>query len=99
VTARSKPRDTRVMNASGDCHSIDEILAAARARLDRVAPEDLEREQLAGAVIVDIRPIEQRTRDGLSQAPSSSTATSWNGDSIPLVNITSPISPTTTRAS
>jgi rhodanese-related sulfurtransferase len=52
------------MNASGDCHSIDEILAVARARLDRVAPEDLERERLGGAVIVDIRPIEQRTRDG-----------------------------------
>jgi rhodanese-related sulfurtransferase len=45
-------------------HSIDEILASARARLDRVAPEDLEREQLDGAVIVDIRPGEQRVRDG-----------------------------------
>jgi rhodanese-related sulfurtransferase len=52
------------MNESGDCHSIDEILAGARARLDRVAPEDLEREQLDGAVIVDIRPVEQRARDG-----------------------------------
>ena len=52
------------MNASGDCHSIDEILAAARARLERVAPEDLERERLSGAVIVDIRPVEQRARDG-----------------------------------
>jgi rhodanese-related sulfurtransferase len=46
------------------CRSIDEILAAARARLDRVAPEDLERERLGGAVIVDIRPVEQRARDG-----------------------------------
>ncbi len=52
------------MNESGDRHSIDEILAAARARLDRVAPEDLERERLDGAVIVDIRPVEQRARDG-----------------------------------
>lgn len=52
------------MNASGDCHSIDEILAAARARLDRVAPENLEHERLEGAVIVDIRPVEQRARDG-----------------------------------
>jgi rhodanese-related sulfurtransferase len=44
--------------------SIDEILTAARARLARVAPEDLERERLHGALIVDIRPIEQRVRDG-----------------------------------
>jgi rhodanese-related sulfurtransferase len=46
------------------CHSIDEILAAARARLDRVTPQELERERLNGAVIVDIRPVEQRARDG-----------------------------------
>lgn len=52
------------MNDSGDCHPIEEILAVARARLDRVAPEDLERELLNGAVIVDIRPVEQRRRDG-----------------------------------
>jgi rhodanese-related sulfurtransferase len=52
------------MSDSGACRSIDEILAAARARLDRIAPEDLERERLGGAVIVDIRPAEQRTRDG-----------------------------------
>lgn len=56
--------DARTMNASGDCRSIEEILAAARARLDRVAPNDLERERLSGAVIVDIRPVEQRARDG-----------------------------------
>jgi rhodanese-related sulfurtransferase len=52
------------MNMSRACHSIDDILAAARARLDRVAPCDLEREQLDGALVVDIRPVEQRTRDG-----------------------------------
>ena len=45
-------------------HPIDEILARARARLDRVAPEDFERERAAGALIVDIRPVEQRQRDG-----------------------------------
>jgi rhodanese-related sulfurtransferase len=44
--------------------SIDDVLAAARARLDRVPPEDLERELVAGSLIVDIRPIEQRSRDG-----------------------------------
>ena len=53
------------MNEPGhEVRSIDEILAAARARLDRVQPIDLERERLAGALIVDIRPFEQRTRDG-----------------------------------
>ena len=53
------------MNEPGrDTRSIDEILAAARARLDRVEPEALESERTGGAVIVDIRPVEQRTRDG-----------------------------------
>ena len=53
------------MNDPGrDPRSIDEILAAARARLDRVEPEALENERIAGAVIVDIRPVEQRERDG-----------------------------------
>lgn len=45
--------------------SIDEVVASARARLDRVAPEDLDRAHLDGAVIVDIRPLEQRLRDGV----------------------------------
>lgn len=30
----------------------------------RVAPEDLEAEAASGAVIVDIRPVDQRERDG-----------------------------------
>lgn len=32
--------------------------------MDRVAPEDLAAEAAAGAVVVDIRPVEQRNRDG-----------------------------------
>jgi rhodanese-related sulfurtransferase len=44
--------------------TIDELLAAARARLERVAPEALDSERRAGALIVDIRPLEQRQRDG-----------------------------------
>ena len=44
--------------------SIDELLAEARAQLDRVEPASLAVEVDAGAVIVDIRPVEQRTRDG-----------------------------------
>lgn len=44
--------------------AIDEILAEARARLDRVAAEDLAAEMAAGALVVDTRPLEQRERDG-----------------------------------
>jgi rhodanese-related sulfurtransferase len=44
--------------------TIDELLAAAQARLDRVGPGDLAAEAAAGAILVDIRPVEQRTRDG-----------------------------------
>ena len=44
--------------------TIDELLATARGRLERVSPEALEPERKAGALIVDIRPLEQRQRDG-----------------------------------
>ena len=44
--------------------AIDRLLVRARARLDRVAPERLAEEVAAGAVVVDIRPAEQRDRDG-----------------------------------
>jgi rhodanese-related sulfurtransferase len=44
--------------------SIDELLATARADLDRVPPANLAAEQNAGALIVDVRPVEQRVRDG-----------------------------------
>ena len=43
---------------------IDALLAAARRRLDRVQPVDLESEMRLGALVVDIRPQEQRDRDG-----------------------------------
>jgi rhodanese-related sulfurtransferase len=44
--------------------TIDQLLAEARKNLDRVRPEDLGAEQNAGALVVDIRPIEQRSEDG-----------------------------------
>jgi rhodanese-related sulfurtransferase len=44
--------------------SIEEMLAEARADLIRVPPEDLTRERSEGALVVDIRPFEQRNRDG-----------------------------------
>ena len=45
--------------------TIDELLARARARLERVPPQELRVEQLAGALVVDVRPADQRQRDGL----------------------------------
>ena len=45
-------------------NAIDVLLAHARADLDRVQPADLTAEMAAGAVVVDIRPIEQWRRDG-----------------------------------
>ena len=43
---------------------IDHLLDRARSTLARVAPADLSAEVEAGAVVVDIRPVEQRDRDG-----------------------------------
>jgi len=51
-------------NERGDRRSIEEILADARAKLDRVEPAQLADEHASGALIVDIRPVEQRSRDG-----------------------------------
>jgi rhodanese-related sulfurtransferase len=45
--------------------SIDELLEAARARLPhRPAPDELDAVVAGGGLVVDIRPIEQRGRDG-----------------------------------
>lgn len=43
---------------------IDQLLARARQRLTRVHPADLAAEVEAGALVVDIRPVEQRQRYG-----------------------------------
>jgi len=43
---------------------IDELLAAARARLRRLAPAEAQRAQAGGAVLVDIRPARQRQEHG-----------------------------------
>lgn len=53
------------MSASGrEPRTIDDVLGEARSRLDRIEPALLERERADGALIVDIRPVEQRSRDG-----------------------------------
>lgn len=48
----------------GQASAIEHLLVRARAGLDRVLPEDLERERAQGALVVDTRPVEQRLRDG-----------------------------------
>jgi rhodanese-related sulfurtransferase len=45
--------------------TIDELLAAARARLERVGPEEALEAMRAGALLVDIRSELHRARDGL----------------------------------
>lgn len=48
----------------GPTSAVDRLLESARDGLDRVHPEDLATELAAGALVVDIRPVEQRERDG-----------------------------------
>ena len=48
---------------SGDS-AIARMLAEVQAGLDRVTPDDLTTAQAAGALVVDIRPVGQRDRDG-----------------------------------
>jgi rhodanese-related sulfurtransferase len=44
--------------------TFDQMLAAARARLARVSPEQARRAAAEGAVLVDIRPAAQRAAEG-----------------------------------
>jgi rhodanese-related sulfurtransferase len=44
--------------------TVDGLLAAARAEIDRLTPAEALAAMRSGAVVVDIRPIEQRDRDG-----------------------------------
>ena len=48
-----------------DLPAIDSLLAHARSMLVRVQPERLADELAGGAILIDIRPIEQRQRDGI----------------------------------
>jgi rhodanese-related sulfurtransferase len=58
----------RVTNTSGGgtagVRSIDEILAEARTRLDRVGPDEARAAMSRGAVLVDIRTQAQRAEQG-----------------------------------
>ena len=47
-----------------DGSAISRLLAESRRGLDRVEPTELEAVRAAGALVVDIRPVDQRRRDG-----------------------------------
>ncbi|MDQ6804626.1 MAG: rhodanese-like domain-containing protein [Actinomycetota bacterium] len=44
--------------------TVDDLLAEARAQLARLTPDEARAAVSAGAILVDIRPTEQRDRDG-----------------------------------
>ncbi|SFP31074.1 Rhodanese-related sulfurtransferase [Amycolatopsis arida] len=44
--------------------AVDDLLAATRSTLDRVAPADLVRLRDEGALVVDIRPVADRVAEG-----------------------------------
>ncbi len=44
--------------------TVSQLLEQARSHIDRVLPASLDDELALGAILVDIRPVEQRTRDG-----------------------------------
>ena len=44
--------------------AVDALAAVARRRYRQVEPDELAGELASGALVVDIRPVEQRTRDG-----------------------------------
>jgi rhodanese-related sulfurtransferase len=55
---------TAVLTPPPGSAGIDEILASARARLDRVSPHEMAAALRRGAVLVDIRPAAQRAEFG-----------------------------------
>ena len=47
-----------------ETRSLDDVLAAARAKLDRIAPESFDSAVAAGAVVIDVRDSALRDRQG-----------------------------------
>jgi rhodanese-related sulfurtransferase/8-oxo-dGTP pyrophosphatase MutT (NUDIX family) len=54
----------RGATVTGPVNGIDEVLATARARLDRLTPEQARETAANGGVLVDIRPAAQRAEEG-----------------------------------
>jgi rhodanese-related sulfurtransferase len=55
---------TGLASAGAGATGVAELLAAARAQIDRLTPAKALAESREGAVLVDIRPPDQRERDG-----------------------------------
>jgi rhodanese-related sulfurtransferase len=55
---------TDLASAPPGSRTIDQLLAEARARLDRLGPLEASRAAREGAVLVDIRPAAQRAAEG-----------------------------------
>ena len=53
------------MNREATLTTVEDLLAEARAEIDRLSPAEAHAAAQAGDVLVDIRPLEQRRRDGL----------------------------------
>jgi rhodanese-related sulfurtransferase len=56
--------DPPVTSAPPGSRTIDQVLADARERLDRVNPQQAAQAAAAGALLVDIRPAAQRADEG-----------------------------------
>jgi rhodanese-related sulfurtransferase len=56
--------DPAVTSAPPGSRTIDQVLADARERLDRVNPQQAAQAAAAGALLVDIRPAAQRADEG-----------------------------------
>ena len=52
------------MGAEADASAVAVLLAVLRRSYSRVRPSDLAAEMEGGALVIDTRPVEQRTRDG-----------------------------------
>lgn len=50
--------------ATSRVYGVEDLLAATRAQIDRLTPAETIREVNAGAILIDIRPIEQRQAEG-----------------------------------
>jgi rhodanese-related sulfurtransferase len=62
---RASDRSRDDLNGGSTPISVDELLADARRGLHRLEPREARDAAGSGAVLVDIRPHEQRERDGL----------------------------------
>jgi hypothetical protein len=59
--------------------TIDELLADARCRLNRLDPAEALHAMRAGAALIDVRSDSQIARDGTIAGALVTPATSWNG--------------------